>query len=148
MCRQHCGSNTHPDPKQFIEVFRLLSVASLVKPPRGSNVARGENLRALLTLEDIRTKENKQRRVEWEEKLDEILDCQEGDQELEAHLEHTYHLNKTVNDAALNMFGGYVARKAQKTEISSRCGKNSGKKFPQRLEKQKYLRKLFEHFSS
>lgn len=121
MIREHCGSNTHQDPKQFVDVFRLLSVASLVRPPRGSNVTGGENLKALLSLEDIWTKDNKQRRVKWEEKLDEILDGPEGDEELEAHLEHTYHLNKTVNDTALNMFGGYVARKAQKTGIASRC---------------------------
>ena len=121
MMRSHCGSNTHPDPQQYIQVFRLLTVASLVKPPRGSNVTGGENLKALLSLEDLWTQENKQRRIKCEKQLDVILESQEGDEELEAHLEHTYHLNRTINDAAPNMFGGYVARRARKFAAAASC---------------------------
>jgi len=59
--RQACGSNQHPDPKQFVQIYRLLSCYSLIKPPRGSNVDGGEVIKTLLDIqinnsEDIQKK--------------------------------------------------------------------------------------------
>ncbi|XP_064479090.1 uncharacterized protein LOC135392303 [Ornithodoros turicata] len=48
MMRNACGQNQHPDSSLFVQMFRLLSTYSLVKPPRGSNVTGGEILKSLL----------------------------------------------------------------------------------------------------
>jgi len=53
MIRSVCGSNDHPDAILFIQMFRLLTIYSLVKPPRGSNISGGEMLKTLLNIEDI-----------------------------------------------------------------------------------------------
>lgn len=71
--RQACGSNQHPDPRQFVQIYRLLSCYSLIKPPRGSNVSGGDILKALL---DIKTtnEEEMQKKADLEIKLDNLLD--------------------------------------------------------------------------
>ncbi|KAJ8930644.1 hypothetical protein NQ314_016559 [Rhamnusium bicolor] len=71
LMRSCCGSNDHPDPQLFIQMYRLVSTYSLVKPPRGSNVS-GEVLGALLKLEDI--DDNEERNSQWEAQIDTILD--------------------------------------------------------------------------
>lgn len=38
MVRQSCGADDHPSANQFLYVYRLLSVNSLIKPPRRANV--------------------------------------------------------------------------------------------------------------
>lgn len=38
MVRASLGKNEHPDAVLFLFVFRILSMYSLVKPPRGTNV--------------------------------------------------------------------------------------------------------------
>lgn len=48
MIRYACGSNEHPDPTLFVQVFRLLCTYSLVKPSKGSNVSGTELLQALM----------------------------------------------------------------------------------------------------
>lgn len=58
MMRSACGSNDHPDAILFIQMFRLLSAYSLVKPPRGSNIPDGTMLETLLNIEDISDSKN------------------------------------------------------------------------------------------
>ncbi|KAK3918962.1 UPF0223 protein, partial [Frankliniella fusca] len=72
--RYACGSSDHPDPKMFIEVYRLLTFYSLVKPPRGSNVKGGDVLSSLLELKDVVGEKNEERRRDLEGKIDEIID--------------------------------------------------------------------------
>lgn len=36
--RAHCGTHDHPNSLLFIQLYRLLSVYALIKPPRGSNI--------------------------------------------------------------------------------------------------------------
>lgn len=40
--------NPHPDAKLFVQLYRLLSVYSLVSPPKGSNVSGVGNVEALV----------------------------------------------------------------------------------------------------
>lgn len=70
---QVCGSNQHPDPKQFIQVYRLLSCFSLIKPPKGSNITGGEKLKSLINIQ-ISSNKDRQQKLDVEIKLDEILD--------------------------------------------------------------------------
>ncbi|KAJ1522466.1 hypothetical protein ONE63_001656 [Megalurothrips usitatus] len=67
--RQACGCGSHPDPLQFIQVYRLLSVASLVKPPRGSNVTGAEMLEALLSASDLLSVKEKERQIQFEKRV-------------------------------------------------------------------------------
>lgn len=123
---------------QFIQVYRLLSTASLIKPPRGSNVSGGDMLKALTSLSDIIDERDLERKAKLEKALDEILD--EGDENnvLERHLcslsedgylesvpsaqsEHCYNNNSKINPYAFQMFGGYVARKLRRSCTAKQC---------------------------
>lgn len=53
MMRAAGGCNSHPESLQIGQIFRLMSIYSLVKPPRGSNVSGGEMLQTLLNVENI-----------------------------------------------------------------------------------------------
>ncbi|KAK3914493.1 Transposable element P transposase [Frankliniella fusca] len=109
--RQGCGAHGHPDPAQFIQVLRLMSFKSLVKPARGSYVTGGDMLQSLLMLPDHKSIEEKEQ--------DKALDTGE-----EIHCpfsDHAYYQSLTIDKSALKMFGGYVARKARKTSLAKEC---------------------------
>lgn len=103
--RGACGANTHPDPKQFIQVYRLLSTASLIKPPRGSNVTGGEMLQSLTSYSDVLAKADEN-----------YIEVVEKPQE-----EHCYNQNRRINAFGFQMFGGYVARKVRAMSSAKSC---------------------------
>ncbi len=117
--RQGCGAHSHPDPWQFIQIYRLMSFKSLVKPPRGSNVTGADMLQCLLDQSHPTDDENKQRRIQLEKEFDEALDT--GEIINGPFSDHTYYENLTIDFGALRMFGGYVARKARKTSVARNC---------------------------
>lgn len=117
--RQACGSNQHPDPKQFIQIYRLLSCYSLIKPPRGSNVSGGEMLRSLIDIQ-INSTAKYDQKMELELKLDQILD----NGNFEMFNDHSYVKNEiayNIDKTALAYFVGYVARNAKKHAIANKC---------------------------
>ncbi|KAL4091972.1 hypothetical protein QTP88_026567 [Uroleucon formosanum] len=67
-----CGSNDHPDSILFIQMFRLRSTYTLVKPPKGSNVSGGNMINILLNIKDITNINEQAQRIK--QKLDDILD--------------------------------------------------------------------------
>lgn len=73
--RQNAGPNNTPDPTTFVQLFRLLSVYSLVSPPKGinSNVHGSDNLRALMSAHDPIAEAIDERVKEFEELIDQIL---------------------------------------------------------------------------
>lgn len=120
--RQHCGSDPHPDPLKFIQIYRLLSVGSLIRPPRGSNITKAEMLDSLLNVEDIMGEEIAQRRLKFEQALDEALDSGSIVDAIDKALgDHTYHSDQRLDDYALRPFAGYVARKARRFSIAKDC---------------------------
>lgn len=116
--RGACGANDHPDPIQFIQLYRLLSVYSLVSPPRGSNVSGAAMLSTLLSLEDLVQKENKKRKIELQRKFDEMLDNGEF-ADLEPYFDYT--VRQDIDPPALENFTGYVARTAKKASVAKHC---------------------------
>ena len=72
MMRESCDANDHPDSNLFIQMYRLISTYSLVKPPRSSNFSSTEIFDLLLSIEDIEDAE--QRKEQWEAQWDTILD--------------------------------------------------------------------------
>ncbi|KAK3918616.1 LOW QUALITY PROTEIN: Transposable element P transposase [Frankliniella fusca] len=117
--RQGCGAHGHPDPWQFIQVYRLMSYKNLVKPPRGSNVTGEEMLSALLTMPDLKSQENMRRQIELEKKIDEALDT--GEVLSSPFGDHTYFENLTIDPGAIRFFGGYVARKLRRSTCAKTC---------------------------
>lgn len=73
MMRSACGSNDHPDSVLYIQMFRLISTYSLVKPPKGSNVSGGEMLETLMKLEDVTEHVSKKSKISWEDSMDRIF---------------------------------------------------------------------------
>ncbi|KAK3932240.1 Retinol dehydrogenase 11, partial [Frankliniella fusca] len=120
--RQSNGPSSHPDPLQFIQIYRLLSVGSLIKPPRGSNITGADMLNSLLNVDDIFQEEVLEKKIKFEEKLDYALDSGEIVDDIDRALgDHTYHQEAKLDDFALKPFAGYVARKARKTSTAKDC---------------------------
>ena len=108
--RHACGSNDHSHPQTFLQLYRLLSTYSLVKPSKGSSVAGSEMLNALLDISDV-TDDVDSRSSEFRQLLDEILDkgveLRTGDiisEALENFKDHEYDLITSSN-----FIIGYVA---------------------------------------
>ena len=116
---QGYGAHGHPDPVQFIQIFRLMTFKSLVKPPRGSNIMGGDMLEYLLALPDKLSDKSKRRRVQLEKELDETLDS--GETLQCSFTDHSYYENLTIDPGALRFFGGYVARRVRKISCAKTC---------------------------
>jgi hypothetical protein len=71
------GANNNPETLQVAQIFRLLSLYSLVKPPKGSNVTGGNLLDALVRQEDdtvsYNTTKKQLTKVEMDLQLDQAL---------------------------------------------------------------------------
>lgn len=72
MMRNCCGSNDHPDSALFIQMYKLVSTNSLIKPPKGSNDSGGEIVDVLLSIKYIKNVYD--RREQWDAQIDTILD--------------------------------------------------------------------------
>lgn len=110
--RHCCGSNEHPDSQLFIQMYKLVSTYSLVKPPKGCNISGGELMNVLLNIKDI--KDPAERQQQWLDQIDTILDrgknvdiLAEAASELDMH---DYFLC-TTSDYVLSYVAEYVARK-------------------------------------
>jgi len=92
-----------------------------VKPPRGSNVTGGEVLSTLLLLEDVAASQDLDRMRELEQKLDDILDGSvDFPQDVGQKGDHDY-LDRTIDESALTVFAGCIARKVCKLKPASTC---------------------------
>jgi len=73
MIRGAAGQNTHPEPTTFCQLFRLLSVHSLLRRPRGSNISGGLLLKNLINV-DMSLNAKEERMMHFELVLDEIVE--------------------------------------------------------------------------
>lgn len=79
--RQAAGSNEHPDCSTFLKIYKILSVYSIIKPPKYGNctVTDTNPPKILITLDELKeiygNKESKyvESRRKLKEKLDEII---------------------------------------------------------------------------
>ncbi|KAE8744170.1 hypothetical protein FOCC_FOCC009178 [Frankliniella occidentalis] len=118
LVRQSCGPNTHPEPRVFAQLFRLLSIYSLVKPVKGSNITGGEMLGTLINLQDLKSKSAEERKKEFDRALDSIVDKGQDLDQIRAIAtmfedEHNYY-EESINEYALVYVAGYVSRKSLK----------------------------------
>lgn len=105
--RQAAGCNDHPSCPTFLQLYKVLSIYSIIKPPKFGNCTVSEQstpqiLVSLQELKDIYGPKSEgkfatyRRRVK--DKLDEILrqhDC-EADEIIDAH-DHDYALPETLD---------------------------------------------------
>ena len=115
MMRHCCGSNDHPDSDLFIQMYKLISTYSLIKPPKGSNVSSNEVIQVLLSIKDI--PEINERQEKWNAEIDSILDkglnvnaISDAAELLE---EHDYFQCST-SDYVLAYISRFVARKGSR----------------------------------
>ncbi|KAK3922112.1 Transposable element P transposase [Frankliniella fusca] len=117
LVRSSAGQNTHSEPKVFSQLFRLLSLYSLVKPTKGSNITGGEMLQSLLDLKDFKNSKASERTEALTKKLDDlILRGDDWDQipQLMHEVDHTYRGDMAVDEYALQYVGGFTARHCEK----------------------------------
>lgn len=122
--RQSCGGDDHPTANQFLYVYRLLSVSSLVKPARRSSV-QSDPAQILLSLQSATSVEPQPAFVpQIETVLDSLLQYESKSTEQSAEhtideREHDYS-NSTPEECILFYLGGYVAHKlAQFTQCDN-----------------------------
>ena len=86
-------------------------------------------MRSLISVADIFSEKGPNKRVALEEKIDDILSRGESDVDLassggdetnDPDSDHVYH-DTTVDDYALEVFAGYVARKLRKNSCARKC---------------------------
>lgn len=73
LIRASGGCSTHPPATQFAQLFKLLMIYSLARPPRGSNVSGAETLSNLLGPSTLIANCSDEK-LALEKKLDEIVD--------------------------------------------------------------------------
>ncbi|KYN26683.1 hypothetical protein ALC57_03946, partial [Trachymyrmex cornetzi] len=116
MMRSCCGSNDHPDSTLFIQIYRLVSTYSLVKPPKGSNISGGEILEVLLKIKDIMdiTERNTQRDAQIDTILDRAINVEVISEAASIIEDHDYFTCTTSEYVVAYIAAGYVARKTSR----------------------------------
>ena len=106
--RQAAGCNDHPNSPTFLQLYKLLSVYSIIKPPKFGNctVSEQPSPQLLLSLRDLKTaygQKSEAKSVKYgceiRAKLDEILqhDDWEADDVIENNPEHDYALSSILD---------------------------------------------------
>lgn len=119
MARQATGPNDHPTTPTFLQIYKMLSVYSILKPPKTGNCKILEKNTPKITLNDIKSifvndkvdKEDKL--LKLQERLDLIV--KEGKWEAEDVFESDIHNYCTPNkaevtDCVIYYISGFVCR--------------------------------------
>ncbi|KAK3924063.1 Transposable element P transposase, partial [Frankliniella fusca] len=115
--RNALRQNPHPDPKVVAQMHRLLSVYSLVKSPKGSNVTGGDNVKHLLSCESQLLQSKKERKEEIDKLIDEVLT--EGavfeDMPFHSELDHSFSLSpEQCEENIISFLAGFTAFRQNK----------------------------------
>lgn len=133
MARQATGPNDHPSCPTFVQVYKLLSVYSIIKPPKSGNCTILDLTQPKLTLKDIKDVFNKndilpERQLKinhLKERLDTLItqDIEIDDvfQE-DIFRDHDYYKSDTES-CVLYYICGYVSRYINKHIKCSDCQK-------------------------
>lgn len=115
MLRSRGGLDNHPESSKFAQLYRLMSIYSLIKPPKGSNVTGGEICEVLCNEPAIKpTSSNLLTKVQVMAKVTKILECEEFDPNIDVDLsenDFSEHC-KAIKAAIIGHMSGYVARTA------------------------------------
>lgn len=134
MARQGTGPNDHLNCPTFLQVYKLLSVYSIIKPPKSGNCTILDSTQPKLTLQDIKDVFNKndillERQLKinhLKERLDTLItqDIKVDDvfQEDISRRDHEYYKSDTES-CVLYYICGYVSRYINKHIKCSDCQK-------------------------
>lgn len=112
-----CGSHDKPDPLLFIQVYRLISFYSLVKPPKGSNVDGVEIFESLLKYEDIEQQVSNEKEC-WKDLEDFIRSGENASSSFTNF--HDYDV-RGINQWAQAYFSGFLCRKIKSWTSCEDC---------------------------
>lgn len=142
MTRGACGSNDHPDSNLFIQVFRLISTYSLIKPSKGSNTVGDEILTTLIQGSEI-IQQTEKYSAEFATRLNSIMENSVWFTDISAEevvLDHDYSVDRS--DLLIAYFAGYMARKSTRFSKCVECHEKLKIKEPTGKDK---LRVLLSH---
>jgi hypothetical protein len=113
MLRYKGGLDNHPMATKFAQLYRLMSIYSLVKPPKESNVEGGEICHILLS-EATKVKANsRDQKKKILDRITDILDDEEFDLNIQFVVADEENYND-VNDAIVGRMTGFIAKTAIK----------------------------------
>ncbi|KAK3929379.1 F-box protein [Frankliniella fusca] len=105
----------HPDAKLFAQLHRLLSVYSLVSPPKEGNVSGVSNVEALINAKDRAGEKLSERQKEFDSILDAILEygCHLDQFPLPVQEEHNYD-KSTTEKYLISFMAGFTCFRQKK----------------------------------
>ncbi|KAE9533657.1 hypothetical protein AGLY_009006 [Aphis glycines] len=114
--RQVSGPNDHPSTPTFLQLYRMLTVSSLIKPPKSGNYTIDEVQKPVLEIRDFKDLiSNESLREEkiknMKSKLDLIIEEKNWECE-DIFLEHDY-TKSSVFECVVYYLGGYLARRRE-----------------------------------
>lgn len=119
--RQSCGGDDHPTPNQFLYVYRLLSVSSLVKPGRRTSVECNP-AEILMSAQSVVPAPRVPFVPGIESLLDTILIQLSHQETTGEHTTSDHDYTKTVPEDCITFYlGGYVAFKLSKFTTCNDC---------------------------
>ncbi|XP_060845707.1 LOW QUALITY PROTEIN: uncharacterized protein LOC132925316 [Rhopalosiphum padi] len=118
--RQTSGPNDHPTTPTFLQLYRLLSICSLVKPPRSGNCTVIDA--SSITLTELNNDES-YAREEKIEKLKNYIDkvVEEGKWDMDDVFRETNFNDDTTFNCVVYYLAGYLARKLSKKTKCQLC---------------------------
>ncbi|XP_077502979.1 uncharacterized protein LOC144113650 [Amblyomma americanum] len=119
--RQAGGQNEHPTFPTFLQLYRMLSLYSLVKPPKfGNCTVLDKRQAAVVTLADIRAAQHAGKLHELKQRLDGLIDDEnwECDDVFDFDDPDT---DATVVDCIVYYVTGFVSRKLRNVTTCSVC---------------------------
>jgi len=120
--RQSAGSDDHPSANQFLYIYRLLSVANLVKPGKRTSV-KCDPGKILLTVQSVVPEP----RIPFVPGIEILLDSilvQQSEDSPPSHLPEHDYVKSTPEDCIKFYLGGYVAHKLSKYTSCEDCVKS------------------------
>ncbi|KAJ8911512.1 hypothetical protein NQ315_012483 [Exocentrus adspersus] len=110
MMRNACGCNDHPDSRLlFIQMYKLITTYSLVKPPKGCNIDGGKMISVLLNLNDISKPDAEGKIEQFQANIDNFIENQMIAENVLMNInnEHDYCGSSSAN-VLLAYMAGYV----------------------------------------
>ncbi|KAL5240713.1 hypothetical protein ACI65C_008123 [Semiaphis heraclei] len=130
--RQVAGPNDHPTTPTFLQLYRMLSVYSIIKPPKSGNCCILEENIPVITITDLKTILNDKNDVNVREvkinNLKQKIDCivEEGQWNFEdVFSEHNYSdVSSTAFECAVYFMAGYINKRLIKKTKCETCLKS------------------------
>lgn len=119
MTRQATGPNDHPTTPTFLQVYKMLSIYSILKPPKTGNCKILEKNTPKITINDIKSifvedsAKKSEKILKLQNKLDSLLTT--GELEVEDVFENDIHnyctpYKSQVSDCVIYYISGFVCK--------------------------------------